>query len=70
MPNLIHTLDATSLSLLYAEFISHFSHEKMHTQFFSIHDCFATTCEKVFVLKTIYHLYIQTYIQAILTKVW
>lgn len=53
MPNLIHSLDATSLSLLYAEFISHFSHEKMHTQFFSIHDCFGTTCEKVFVLKTI-----------------
>ncbi len=52
MPNLIHSLDATSLSLLYEQF-SFNSDINDPTQFFSVHDCFGTTCEKVFRLKTI-----------------
>lgn len=49
MPNLIHCLDATSMVLLYNEFSSKLS----APQFYSIHDCLATTMEKVFLLKTI-----------------
>lgn len=52
MPNLIHSLDATSLSLLYEQFYIN-SDINDPTQFFSVHDCFGTTCEKVFRLKTI-----------------
>lgn len=52
MPNLIHSLDATSLSLLYGKFSNSFG-SKTTPQFFSIHDCFGTTCDKVFTLKTI-----------------
>lgn len=48
MPNLIHSLDATSLSLLY----NTFSKRYKNAQFFSVHDCFGTTSEKVFILKT------------------
>lgn len=50
MPNLIHSLDATSLSLLYSKFIEHYGSD---SQFFSVHDCFGTTCDKVLILKTI-----------------
>ena len=49
MPNLIHSLDANSLSLLYENFSCIFN--KPH--FLSVHDCFATTCDKVPSLKTI-----------------
>lgn len=52
MPNLIHSLDSTSLSLLYEQFNHSFS-LKHATQFFSVHDCFGTTCEKVSTLKTL-----------------
>jgi len=48
MPNLIHSLDATSLSLLYDKF----SNVYKDSQFLSIHDCFATTVDKVATLKT------------------
>lgn len=50
MPNLIHSLDSTSLSLLFESFSKSYND---NVQFFSIHDCFGTTCEKVFILKTI-----------------
>lgn len=51
MPNLIHSLDGSSLSLLYEQFISAFDNKLV--QFFPVHDCFGTTCDKVFILKTI-----------------
>lgn len=52
MPNLIHSLDGSSLSLLYEKFAYSFGVEAVK-QFFSVHDCFGTTCDKVFILKTI-----------------
>lgn len=52
MSNLIHFLDGTSLNILYEQFRNSFN-SKNKTQFFSIHDCFGTTCDKVFTLKTI-----------------
>lgn len=52
MPNLIHFIDATSINLLYEQFIKSFDNKDL-TQFYSVHDCFATTCDKVFLLKTI-----------------
>jgi len=48
MPNLIHSLDATSLSLLCNNFYRNFK----GAQFYSVHDCFGTTCDKVPILKT------------------
>lgn len=52
MPNLIHSLDATSLNLLYEQFIKAFQ-TSYETQFFPVHDCFGTTCDKAFVLKVL-----------------
>lgn len=50
MPNLIHSLDAVSMYLLHKQFTDY--HKNKSIQFFSIHDCFGTTCDKIFVLKT------------------
>jgi len=50
MPNLIHSLDATSMCKLYNFFMKSYNE---NAQFFSIHDCFGTTADKVFLLKTI-----------------
>jgi DNA-directed RNA polymerase len=47
MPNLIHSLDSTSLCMLYEVFSSKYN----NVQFYSIHDCFGTTAEKVDTLK-------------------
>ena len=44
MPNLIHSLDAASLSLLYDRF---YAAHKPIVNFYAIHDCFTTTCDKV-----------------------
>ena len=52
MPNLIHSLDGTSLSLLYEKFSSLFNESK-NVQLFSVHDCFGTTFDKVSSLKTL-----------------
>lgn len=52
MPNLIHSLDGSSLSLLYEQFTNTLSLEHI-PQFFSVHDCFGTTFDKVSNLKTI-----------------
>ena len=68
MPNLIHSLDATSLSLLYNRFIENVSTSNEYItqtgpcQFYSVHDCFGTRCDKVFLLKTLLvSVYIQLY---------
>jgi len=44
MPNLIHSLDAASLALLYNSFYSNY---KPIVNFYAIHDCFTTTCDRV-----------------------
>lgn len=51
MPNLIHSLDGTSLCLLYQKFFN--LHQQANPQFFSIHDCFGTTVDKVDSLKVL-----------------
>ncbi len=43
MPNLIHSLDASSLTLLYNKFTKIYD----KPQFLAIHDCFGTTLDKV-----------------------
>ncbi len=56
MPNLIHSLDASSLSLLFNKFSVLYGCPKADNyslQFYSVHDCFGTTCDKVFNLKTL-----------------
>lgn len=50
MPNLIHSLDATSLSLLYNNNLC-FIYKDI--QFYSVHDCFGVTFDKVDTLKVI-----------------
>ncbi len=50
MPNLIHSLDATSMTLLYNEFSKIYSE---NTNLYTVHDCFATTSEKIETLMTI-----------------
>lgn len=47
MPNLIHSLDATSMYLLHKSFSKTYD----DPQFFSVHDCFGTTTDKVATLK-------------------
>lgn len=43
MPNLVHSLDAASLALL----IENFFKEVTEANFYSVHDCFAVTCNNV-----------------------
>lgn len=43
MPNLIHSLDATTMFLLYHEFTNNYGE---NTNLYTIHDCFATTSDK------------------------
>jgi DNA-directed RNA polymerase len=50
MPNLIHSLDGGSLSLLYNKFNKFYNN---NAQFYSVHDCFGTTMDKVDNLKTL-----------------
>lgn len=47
MPNLIHSLDANSLSLLYYDLSMRYH----NFQFYSVHDCFGVTFDKIIDLK-------------------
>ena len=47
MPNLIHSLDAYYMTELFYQFSNHYE----NCQFYSIHDCFGTTFDKVDSLK-------------------
>lgn len=49
MPNLINSLDTTSMYLLHKSFSKIYP----ECQFFSVHDCFGTTTDKVATLKII-----------------
>ena len=55
MPNLIHSLrlDAASMILLVDKFNKRYPYS---TNFDKLHDCFATTCEKVPRLMTLLRL--------------
>ena len=60
MPNLIHLLDATSMSLLYKEFSDQYKDDNV--QLYYIHDCFGITSDKVSTLKTMLaSIYIDLY---------
>lgn len=50
MPNLIHSLDGGSLCLLAIKF---FNNYPGMAQFYSVHDCFGTTLDKIETLKTL-----------------
>lgn len=58
MPNLIHSLDAYSMTSLYY----FFSKKNKECQFFSVHDCFGTTSDKVECLKSLLvYVYVDLY---------
>jgi hypothetical protein len=60
MPNLIHSLDAASLNLV----IESFFKEASTNSFFSIHDCFAVSCDKVELLTGLLkHAYVKLYLE-------
>lgn len=60
MPNLVHSLDAASLGLL----IDSFYKENKSKNFYSIHDCFAVTCNNVNLIYQFLKLsYCQIYIK-------
>jgi len=61
MPNLIHSLDAHSLTNLYRLFCIKFKNEEQ-PPFYSVHDCFGTTCNKVDELKELLRIvYVDLY---------
>ena len=62
MPNLIHSLDAASLSLIVNMFyIENIKNSKLFN-FFAIHDCFAVTANNIsFLIKIIKLVYIKIY---------
>lgn len=58
MPNLIHSLDAYSMTELYYLFSSKFC----NSQFYSVHHCFGTTTDKVEGLKALLvYVYVDLY---------
>jgi DNA-directed RNA polymerase len=58
MPNLIHSLDASSLALL----VYNLFKENPKTNFYSVHDCFAVTCNHVQrIMNSLKIIYYNTY---------
>jgi hypothetical protein len=67
MPNLIHSLDSASLSLLIEKYFC--SYENNVKNIFAIHDCFATTCNNIdFVIETLKLIYISIYSEKLYLK--
>jgi hypothetical protein len=61
MPNLVHSLDAASMILLYYSLKKTVS-KKNYVNFYSVHDCFGVTADKVELLITlIRNIYIDIY---------
>ena len=62
MPNLIHSLDAASLSLILDMFYQEHRNEFNKINFFAIHDCFAVTVNNIVkLIKIIKLVYIKIY---------
>jgi DNA-directed RNA polymerase len=60
MPNLIHSLDAASLSLLIHKYFNNY--ENNMKNIFAIHDCFSTTCNNMkYIIETLKLIYISIY---------
>lgn len=60
MPNLIHSLDAASLSLLIDNYFNVYKNDTKNI--FAIHDCFATTCNNMkFIIENLKIIYISIY---------
>jgi DNA-directed RNA polymerase len=60
MPNLIHSLDAASLSLLIDKYFNAYNNETKNI--FAIHDCFGTTCNNMkYVIDSLKLIYISIY---------
>lgn len=58
MPNLVHSLDATSMTMLLKLYFENYSSNNIYT----VHDCFAVTCNNVSnLLETIKLIYIELY---------
>lgn len=56
MPNIIHSLDACSIALLYEIF------SKEDNNIYTIHDCFAVTADKVsYLIDVLKGVYIKIY---------
>lgn len=63
MPNLIHSLDAASLTLLIESLFNNPETSKNITNFYSIHDCFAVTVDKVdYLINNLKSVYTNIYI--------
>ena len=62
MPNLIHSLDGASLFLIIDKFYQDHKNNSNRINFFSIHDCFAVTCNNIpNLIKIINLVYIKIY---------
>ncbi|KAF8867486.1 hypothetical protein CPB85DRAFT_158204 [Mucidula mucida] len=60
MPNLIHSLDATSLILLINDYFTNYDSE--HKNIYAVHDCFAVTCKNVdYLIESLKMIYISLY---------
>lgn len=61
MPNLVHSLDAATMILLYYSFKKNHSNQT-YINFYSVHDCFGVTADKVETLITLIRtIYIDFY---------
>lgn len=61
MPNLVHSLDAASMLLLYYS-LKKTGSKQNYVNFYSVHDCFGVTADKVELLITlIRNIYIDIY---------
>lgn len=67
MPNLIHSLDAASLSLLIDKYFNNYNNNIKNI--FAIHDCFSTTCNNMkFILESLKLIYISIYSDKVYLK--